>query len=292
LPKIDTFVADVQRRAKLRRTVEGSREGLSYSAAATYEGVLRDFKAWVTAEHPTMTTSGLDAHTLQTYVGYLAAGTASNGRRRGSATLNKHRAHLKTFVNWLAEQRPRLLQDPDLLRKALRPAVIPQREIQPYGPKELRDFHDALPPRARRLFKLICATGMRLSEAMTRTFDDLDFPSGRLTIRVASKTGKRRWVPLKETAPTLLKEMRKWERTDRLCGVNFYPRKDWEKAQKTVHITAQGIRRTFISVCIDFGIPAAIASQFLGHGIPVMERYYLMQIPRKRARSIQAAMGF
>lgn len=77
------------------------------------------------------------------------------------------------------------------------PYLYSEQEI-----RQLMDAAQALPPNGglrgltyRCLFGLLTVTGMRISEALALTRDDVDLTNGLLTIR-AAKCGKQRLVPL------------------------------------------------------------------------------------------------
>lgn len=63
----------------------------------------------------------------------------------------------------------------------------------PYGEADVRALLEAAEPRTRALLLLCAHGGLRISEALTLTWEDVDLPGRELVVR-AGKGGKRRRV--------------------------------------------------------------------------------------------------
>lgn len=234
--ELDGYLKDVAAREKAG--------GISKAAAYNLRRCVEVFSAWLKAqglEH--LTTGGLDGAILASYGNHL------QGSGRAQGTVNLYKDRLRTALRWLDLKRPKLFPDSIIFWPALKLRKVQAREGVAYSPGQLETFYAALradeapktdravkrarrgkrqrfsqvfasqsPTPASRLFLLLALTGMRLGEALTLKWSDVDLQRGRITV-YATKTRQRRILPLKgapegQIAPLFVKTLLTWQRED------------------------------------------------------------------------------
>ena len=206
------------------------------------------------------------------------------------ATLNTEKQNLRSCLRWLASERPKLFPEPELLWPALKGRRVQKTALLAYTKKELATFREHCDGMQERVFLLTALTGARASEVRALTWADVDKKSGRVIVR-ATKTGRTRYVPLKEIAPSLLSAMADWEA---VCPVVSNADFWWKvvSGKAGITITPQRLRRNFTSWALACGHPPAVVAQWQGHSLQVAQDWYAQQVVgHVRAASIQAAMG-
>lgn len=127
-------------------------------------------------------------------------------------------------------------------------------------------------PLPRLLNRLLFATSMRLSEALTAKHSDVDIGARFLHLRM-TKNGKPRSVPLSEEALEVIQALSKMRRNEYLFpgrsdGHMARPTRAFNEMMQNAGIKGlhyQDIRRTSCSIAINGGIPLLDASRLLGH---------------------------
>lgn len=206
------------------------------------------------------------------------------------ATLNTEKQNLRSCLRWLANERPRLFPEPELFWPALKARRVQKAELVAYTAKELAAFRAACDGMQERVFLLTALTGARAAEVRALTWDDVDLKSGRFTIR-ATKTGRARYLPMKEIAPGLVKAMAKWEEPCPAVGNDVFW---WKVVSKRagVKVSPQRLRRNFTSWALACGHPPATVAMWQGHSLQVAQDWYAQQVlTRVRAGTMQTAMG-
>ena len=141
-------------------------------------------------------------------------------------------------------------------------------------------------PSTACLVELLLLTGMRIGEALSLQWNDVDFSTRQITLR-RTKTGKARHVPISDDCLALL--VRRQAITD-LCLTGWLfpplrgnshmarPVRPWKKACKAVGLPPSlrfhDLRHIFASLCVKEGIPLFTVQGLLGHSsIKMTSRY-------------------
>lgn len=340
---LQSFLDHVEERAEARKANAEAREGLSVGGAAMYRMDVKRFKTWLEASKwKNATTGELDRAKLSAYLNHFAKeepGRETGSERRSGATLNAARRSLKACLNYLNGIRPPLFPDFDHIKQALKPVPTDMAAPVAFSPDVLKKFlkeavkreapdRKVIVERKKRgrtekfeqtepassatpvskLFVLLALTGMRLGEALTLKWKEVDLDRGRLTI-FAPKTGRRRILPLVgapegEIAPKFLEELRRWRREDpnrefvlphNHLAAPVFPKTAWEATRKLAKLSdvgPQALRQNFTSYAASLGIPSAVCALWQGHSTAVAERYYRAQVlERAGDKSIEDAVG-
>lgn len=112
---------------------------------------------------------------------------------RSKATMRRRHFSAKSFYNWAV---PRELCDADPL-KLLKPVKLPQATPRPLTPEEAIALLDAIPEHRimdKLLFMLLLDTGIRISEALNLSINDVDLTEGDEKIFITVKGGGTRAV--------------------------------------------------------------------------------------------------
>jgi len=176
-PLRQRFLDDLRLRNRSPRTAEA------------YVGQVAQF-----AQHFGRSPEQLGAEEVRQYLLYLL-----QQRQLSTSTVNQCRCALR-FLYQYTLQRPECVVNVPFGRRPKKLPVVLSRD-------EVRDLLRATPRRRDRLaLAVMYATGLRISEALSLTVQDID--SQRMVIRVAcGKGNKQRQVPLTER---LLAELRAW----------------------------------------------------------------------------------
>lgn len=243
---------------------------LKHKSAQRLKETVGEFRDWIP---DSLKTGQLDGPTMSRFLRMI-------GEDRSPGSVNVYKRNLKTCLRYLATIRPRMFPDVDVFDAALKLSYVLPEKPDAFTPAQLKAFRLALPADQRELFDVYALTGMRLAEIDTATL-----ANGMLTV-VASKTGRRRVVPLHEVAPKLAKRG--------ITGQRIH-RPSWMAAQRRsgVVILPQLLRKNFVSYCAAFGIPASVAADWCGHSVLTSERHYRGAVlaRNKRAVTIEGAMG-
>jgi integrase len=151
---------------------------------------------------------------------------------------------------------------------------------------EMWDGHGRFSKACADLTAGLAFTGCRLKEARWLTWGDIDFESGRITIRghpaTGTKSGEARTVRLLPDASTRFKRMRKDFSNDgpdhRVFRVGEC-QKAMNRAMEKIgmkRITHHDLRHFFATRCIESGVDIPTIAYWLGHrdrGITLMKRY-------------------
>ncbi|MEM2211316.1 MAG: tyrosine-type recombinase/integrase [Nitrososphaerales archaeon] len=192
--------------------------------------------------------------------------------------INAFRAFFRDFL-----KRGGLVESFKLPRREYSPKIIPNL-------KDLQRFYEALPTiNSKAAFLLYATTGLRRSEVLSLTFDDIDFKNRmvRPKSHKGSKT-KHVWVTFyNEEAEEVLKKITN-RRRKTLIGISDTTlKRAWKKAQdKTgLHITPQDLREWFSQTMGEKGVPDRYVDAFQGR-IPrsVIARNYTDYSPERLKR--------
>ena len=226
--------------------------GLSANTLAAYRTDLLAFQIWLAKKGLT-----LEQVTRADLLAYLAANVRSGLSPRSSA---RHLSTLRRFYRYLLIQ-GRTKVDPTAdVRSPVIGRPLP-KNISEQGVEKLlstppRDT--ALGSRDRAMLETMYASGLRVSELVGLTLNELDLTTG--LVRVVGKGGRERIVPLGEEASESLREYLGQARSDLL------------KAQLTdaVFVTRRGgpmTRQAFWQLIKRYAQQAGIGAEFSPHSL-------------------------
>lgn len=192
-------------------------------------------------------------------VDHITTRTAAEWCLQGSAQLITKATRLRYirgFAQYLKASDPRTEIPPqDLIRckkKRARPYLYTDDEIR----KLMAAALDLDPTNGLRhltyhyLFGLLSATGMRISEAINLSVDDVDLDAGLLTVR-GTKFGKSRLVPLHTTTRDALRDykaVRDQVVKDRSASMTFFV------SSRDKPLIYRVVLKTFDSLCRQLGL--------------------------------------
>ena len=226
--------------------------GLSANTLAAYRADLRAFQSWLAKKG-----LALEQATRADLLAYLAANVRVGLSPRSSA---RHLSTLRRFYRYLLIQ-GRTQEDPTAdVRSPVIGRPLP-KNISEQGVEKLlstppRDT--ALGSRDRAMLETMYASGLRVSELVGLTLNELDLTTG--LVRVVGKGGRERIVPLGEEASESLGEYLGQARSDLL------------KAQLTdaVFVTRRGgpmTRQAFWQLIKRYAQQAGIGAEFSPHSL-------------------------
>ena len=226
--------------------------GLSANTLAAYRTDLLAFQGWLAKKGLT-----LEQVTRADLLAYLAANVRAGLSPRSSA---RHLSTLRRFYRYLLIQ-GRTQADPTAdVRSPVIGRPLP-KNISEQGVEKLlstppRDT--ALGSRDRAMLETMYASGLRVSELVGLTLNELDLTTG--LVRVVGKGGRERIVPLGEEASESLREYLGQARSDLL------------KAQLTdaVFVTRRGgpmTRQAFWQLIKRYAQQAGIGAEFSPHSL-------------------------
>ena len=212
-------------------------------------------------------------------------------RQATSTTVNGYFRALRTFFNWL-EREELIIENPF---KNLKPPKIDKKVIQALSPAEIdRLFKvcsgkNMLDVRNRAILSVFLDTGLRISELVNLTLDDVDFDNGSLLIR-KGKGGKQRVVRIGNRAQKMLWKYitiyRKSESNHlfinrngeslNLLGLKILIKRLGDKAKVKVH--PHKLRHTFAISFLRAGGDVFSLQYLLGHSTLQMTQRYLQSL--------------
>ncbi len=185
--------------------------GLADNTLQAYRQDLQGFTQWLDDEGLSLTT--VDAIGLQTFLGErLQAGYKNSSMARMLSCLRKFFQYL-TLNHYRNDDPTALLSSPKReakLPKSLSEAQVEALLAQPNlnDPVELRD---------KAMMELLYATGLRVSELVGMTMENLSLELG--VVRVIGKGNKERIVPMGEEAAYWIRQFIQQGRTQLLRGM-------------------------------------------------------------------------
>lgn len=205
-------------------------------------------------------------------------------------TVNRDLVAVSAFLRWCEE-----------VKDLTGPRVALPREKENPGrdrwlsADELAQLYLELPAEWVPLFQLLASTGLRISEALGLTWQDVRFAERTLRVRgqgVETTKGHRRVVPMGQAlARTLAKH-----RETLLAGAHdpVFPRPFSAQAAVRLlarvakrlrwpHTVVHDLRRTFAVHALASGIPLARVQRWLGHRTPAMTLRYAQHAPEPHA---------
>ncbi len=187
--RVDPSEADQQEIARFLDALWMER-GLSDNTLAAYRTDLSKFSVWLGARGEDLLSARRD-HVLDYLAGFSSAPPRSTARRLST---------LRRFYQYQIRER-RLKADPSARVESPRlgrplPGSLTEREVEAL--LDAPDAEEALGMRDRTMLELLYATGLRVSELVGLTLDQISLQQG--VLRVTGKGCKQRLVPFGENA--------------------------------------------------------------------------------------------
>ncbi len=268
--------------------------GYSGNTIDAYRRDLHQFAAHL-RERTVTNWSALTEEMLDAYLEALS--------RRGyrATTIARKVSAVRSFLHYLfregviAETLADWLRQPKVGRRL--PHALTEREV-----RQLLAAVSGTTPIALRdaaLLHLLYATGMRASEAVSLTVDDLDLESG--VVRCVGKGDKERLIPIHRTAaaaihryvedgrPLLLRDREEphlfLSRTGQPLtrqGLWYIVRQCVRAAGLEGHITPHTLRHTFATHLLEGGADLRDVQHFLGHSSVTTTQVYIAVSDRRK----------
>lgn len=218
-------------------------------------------------------------------------------KERSATTVSINFRSIRALMNW-AGKREILTKIPTANGIV---TDVKQREPDPGGYFTLDEIQLIKKEiKGEKLFQIVflaLETGGRINELINLRWDDIDFKQKRVLFRGSeTKTGKRRFVPIRSSA---IEELKKW---DRKSGSIFYwktstyPSKMFTKLLVANNLsetsqskrTFHNLRHTYASFLIMASKDIFTVSRLLGHSsVKVTEKYYGHLIPSKAEQTVE-----
>ncbi|WP_284724341.1 tyrosine-type recombinase/integrase [Laceyella tengchongensis] len=171
--------------------------------------------------HQDVSLRALSVQTVREFISYLRYNHVKHENNQfvdddyktaglSPSTVNTHLKHLRDFFNFLKSEKytddnpfhaVKLVKEPVDAVEALTMDEI-KRLVRIPDTKRFAGFRDYV------LIVLLLDTGLRISEALALTADDIDFKTQNITVKAENaKSGKFRFVPFSPKTGRLLKEL-------------------------------------------------------------------------------------
>ncbi|AEJ43578.1 site-specific tyrosine recombinase XerD [Alicyclobacillus acidocaldarius] len=259
--------------------------GLSENTATSYARDLTDFCRYLAREHRTIRDA--DRTAVLRYLSDL------KGRGMKSTTIARRMSALRSFFRYLLREGV-LEADPTAHIEVAAPdehlpRVVSEEDVERLMAAVRRP--DAMGLRDRAMLETLYATGMRVSELVALSLEDVELAAG--FVRVFGKGKKERVVPLGEMAQDALRLYLRYGRPllvrDRGEGAVFVNRFGrrltrqgfWnilkgyaQQAGVSVEVTPHTLRHSFATHLLEGGADLRVVQELLGHAdISTTERY-------------------
>lgn len=173
-------------------------KGLSDNTIQAYRQDLSGFLVWL--EEKKLSLKNIDSIDLQTFLGErLEKGYKTSSLARLLSALRK-------FFTYLYQENYRADNPTTVLASPRRPTRLPKSlsETQIVDLLEAPNTEDPLELRDKAMMELLYATGLRVSELVSLTLNNISLEHG--VVRVIGKGNKERIVPMGEEAALWIKE--------------------------------------------------------------------------------------
>ncbi len=183
---------------------------------------------------------------------------------------------IKGYLNWLKNQG--VLKD-DFWSDAKPPRFKPQPHY--LTKEELEKFFLVINNRYYyHLFKLMVNTGMRISEALNLTPDDVTFAEDRAIIKIRGKGNKERSIVVSRNIIENAINAGLFEKKRAVRSVQNAFKRYLKKAGISKDVTPHSLRHTFAILMLERGVPLNVLQSVLGHESLTTTAIYLKISPK------------
>jgi len=271
-------------------------QGLSRNTLAAYATDLGVFRRWLTKRGRT-----LEKASRADLLDFMGERTAAGIQVR---TLSRFVSTARRFYGYLVRE-GMMRQDPSAQLSSLRlgrplPRSLSEQEVEKLLAAPV--LSDPLGVRDRCMLEVLYATGLRVSELVNLSFNQINLAGG--VLRVRGKGSKERLVPLGEEAADWVREFiggarmeilgeRKSEalfptrRGKRMSRQGFWQRlrKHGAAAGIAEHLSPHSLRHAFATHLLDHGADLRAVQMLLGHSSLSTTQIYT-QVARQRLREL------
>jgi len=177
----------------------------------------------------------------------------------------------------------------------------PQHKVRYLSVDEWRRLEAVAPPWLKPMLTLAVATGMRLKEVVSMTWDDVDRKTGLLHVAEDTKTGTRA-IPMNATVREVLDGLVRHVRSPYVfldSGGEPYTSREARLRITRATIAAMGkaqiadatfhtLRHTAASLMVQAGVELFEVQRILGHSTPAMTQRYSHLKPDHLRRGVEA----
>ncbi|WP_413729273.1 MULTISPECIES: site-specific tyrosine recombinase XerD [unclassified Shewanella] len=253
-----------------------SSKGLSDNTLAAYRNDLRHFDQYLQGRGLTLSTAGREV--VQDYLGFRFD---KGGAESSSARL---KSSLRRFYGFLL-RRQLITEDPmariasTKLKRKL-PGSLSEAEVDALLAEPIRE--DPVEARDKAMLELLYATGLRVSELVGLTLEQVSLRQG--LVRITGKGGKERLVPMGEVAVSEIESFLKLARAELLGGKQsdvVFPSKRaqmmtrqtfWHRiklyalrAGISTELSPHTLRHAFATHLLNHGADLRVVQLLLGH---------------------------
>jgi len=271
-------------------------QGLSWNTLAAYATDLGVFRRWLTKRGRT-----LEKASRADLLDFMGERTAAGIQVR---TLSRFVSTARRFYGYLVRE-GMMRQDPSAQLSSPRlgrplPRSLSEQEVEKLLAAPV--LSDPLGVRDRCMLEVLYATGLRVSELVNLSFNQINLAGG--VLRVRGKGSKERLVPLGEEAADWVREFiggarmeilgeRKSEalfptrRGKRMSRQGFWQRlrKHGAAAGIAEHLSPHSLRHAFATHLLDHGADLRAVQMLLGHSSLSTTQIYT-QVARQRLREL------
>jgi integrase/recombinase XerD len=270
--------------------------GLSDNTLSSYRSDLRQAAAWLAGEH-----SSLVSARRTDLLAYLASLVDQQVKPRTSARrLSSLRQFYQTAVRegWLDSDPSALIEAPKLGRPL--PKSLSEQDVEAL--LDAPDVDTAEGQRDRSMLELLYATGLRVSELVGLSADQIHLNQG--LVRVIGKGGKERLVPMGDEAVEWLRRFAGGARREllgeRQCNAFFPTRRGsgmtrqafWYRIKKhaqqagiRAELSPHTLRHAFATHLVNHGADLRVVQLLLGHSSLSTTQIYT-HVARERLKSL------
>ncbi|WP_456457187.1 tyrosine-type recombinase/integrase [Thermovibrio sp.] len=191
--------------------------------------------------------------------------------------INRRISALNTFFNFLLDMEI-IKNNP--VKPSLRIRKVKQKVPEALTYEEVEKVLEEARRRSYRdhlIVKTILYCGLRVSELLSLTRENIVEVKGRRVLKIIGKGGKERFIPLPKELADELEQLSAELGEDRLFplsyqGIRYIFNKIQEKTGVRVH--PHKLRHTFATILVDKGIDIRVIQAFLGHASPLTSARY------------------
>lgn len=178
-----------------------------------------------------------------------------------NASLNREIAVLKYMFKKAVEW-GYLKENPAEKIKKLK---IQEKKVRYFTDKEIKKILASCDDEWKNIFLFFLYTGLRLSEFVNLSWNDIDFKKGLIAVQ-RTKSYKARYIPLSKEVKKILK---KWKGREKPClfTANYITHKVKKicKQAGISDVSPHVLRHTFASRLVMNGVPLRVVKELLGH---------------------------
>ena len=185
--------------------------------------------------------------------------------------INRRISALNSFFNFLVDME---LLPKNPVKPSLRIKKVKQRVPEALTREEVERILEEAKKRGERdylMVKVILYCGLRISELLSLTKENIVKHKGRFVLRVIGKGNKERFIPLKESLAQELLSYAEKVNGQRLFPLTYQGAKyvfNRIKEKTGINLHPHKLRHTFATFLVESGVDIRVIQAFLGHASP------------------------